>query len=252
MSVVIELYNLFMWRWHNSRIPTRFHQQYALIILLLHFSTSGKWTMWRTQAQHVIARTPFVLVCAMRRFIWRVLELAPCFEKCSYEHRQAEEKWSIVKSRYKGEFILVSVCIGRHKLILFQLAQRCRPTSADAQRRYNQIYNWTNMSWYCTVHFLDARALLLTERVIVLCVYAAHACSFNYESVYSMDAPWDEAVVELTILWSESTYIVVNGSDLSSYDNLDYSHEGVVIQTRFRRLTRVNQCSRWLLVYGGD
>ena len=41
------------------------------------------------------------------------------------------------------------------------------------------------MSWNCTAYFLDARALLLTERVIVLCVYAAHACSFNYKSDYS-------------------------------------------------------------------
>ena len=50
---------------------------------------------------------------------------------------------------------------------------------------YNQIYNWTNMSWNCTAYFLDARALLLTERVIVLCVYATHACSFNYKSDYN-------------------------------------------------------------------
>ena len=41
---------------------------------------------------------------------------------------------------------------------------------------YNPINNWTNMSWNCTAYFSDARALLLTERVIVLCVYAAHAC----------------------------------------------------------------------------
>ena len=40
------------------------------------------------------------------------------------------------------------------------------------------------MSWNCTAYFLDARALLLTEHVIVLCVYAAHACSFNYKSDY--------------------------------------------------------------------
>ena len=37
----------------------------------------------------------------------------------------------------------------------------------------------------CTAYFLDAQALLLTERVIVLCVYAAHTCSFNYKSDYS-------------------------------------------------------------------
>ena len=41
------------------------------------------------------------------------------------------------------------------------------------------------MSWNCTAYFLDAWALLLTERVIVLRVYAAHACSFNYKSDYS-------------------------------------------------------------------
>ena len=44
---------------------------------------------------------------------------------------------------------------------------------------YNPINNWTNMSWNCTAYFSDARALLLTERVI------AHACSFNYWSDYS-------------------------------------------------------------------
>ena len=32
---------------------------------------------------------------------------------------------------------------------------------------------WTNMTWNCTAYFLDARALLLMERKIVLCVYAA-------------------------------------------------------------------------------
>ena len=30
------------------------------------------------------------------------------------------------------------------------------------------------MTWNCTAYFSDAWALLLTERVIVLCVYAAH------------------------------------------------------------------------------
>ena len=49
---------------------------------------------------------------------------------------------------------------------------------------YNQIYNWTSMS--CTAYFSDARVLLLTEHVIVFCVYAAHACSFNYKSDYSI------------------------------------------------------------------
>ena len=41
------------------------------------------------------------------------------------------------------------------------------------------------MSWDCTAYFLDARATsveLLTERILVLCVYAAHACPFNYKS----------------------------------------------------------------------
>ena len=46
-------------------------------------------------------------------------------------------------------------------------------------------YNWTNMSWNCTAYFLDARTLLLTEHLLVLCVYAAHPCSFNYKSEYS-------------------------------------------------------------------
>ena len=55
---------------------------------------------------------------------------------------------------------------------------------------YNQIYNWTNMSWNCIVYFLDFRALLLTERVIVLCVYAAHACSFNYKCICSACTAW--------------------------------------------------------------
>ena len=54
---------------------------------------------------------------------------------------------------------------------------------------YNHIY-WTNMSWNCTVYFLDARALLLTEHEILLCVYAAHACSFNYKSDYSRAKGW--------------------------------------------------------------
>ena len=40
------------------------------------------------------------------------------------------------------------------------------------------------MSWNYTAYILDARALLLTERVIVLCVYAAQACLFNYKSDY--------------------------------------------------------------------
>ena len=48
------------------------------------------------------------------------------------------------------------------------------------QLNYNPINNWTNMSWNCTAYFSDARTSLLMERVIVLCVYAAHACSFNY------------------------------------------------------------------------
>ena len=51
-------------------------------------------------------------------------------------------------------------------------------------QHYNQIYNWTNMSWNYNAYFLDARALLLPERVIVLCVYTAHACLFNYKSDY--------------------------------------------------------------------
>ena len=48
---------------------------------------------------------------------------------------------------------------------------------------YNQIYSWTNMSWNFTAYFLDFRTLLLTECVIVLCVYDAHACSFNYKCI---------------------------------------------------------------------
>ena len=45
------------------------------------------------------------------------------------------------------------------------------------------------MSCNYTAYISDARALLLTEHsenVIVLCVYAAHACSFNYKSDYSV------------------------------------------------------------------
>ena len=34
------------------------------------------------------------------------------------------------------------------------------------------------MSWNCTAYFSDAQALLLTERLIVLLVYAAHLCLF--------------------------------------------------------------------------
>ena len=41
------------------------------------------------------------------------------------------------------------------------------------------------MSWNYTAYFLDAWALLLTEGVIVLYVYAAHTCSFNYKSDYN-------------------------------------------------------------------
>ena len=40
------------------------------------------------------------------------------------------------------------------------------------------------MSVHCTAYFLDARAWL-TARAIVLCVYAAHAGSFNYKSDYN-------------------------------------------------------------------
>ena len=40
------------------------------------------------------------------------------------------------------------------------------------------------MSSNCTAYFLDAPVLLLTERAIVLRMYAAHACSFNYKSDY--------------------------------------------------------------------
>ena len=45
------------------------------------------------------------------------------------------------------------------------------------------------MSWNCTAYYdVDARALLLllTECVIVLCMYAAHTCSFNYKSDYKL------------------------------------------------------------------
>ena len=50
----------------------------------------------------------------------------------------------------------------RRARVLRVLARRTRP------RYYNQIYNWTNMSWNYTVYSWDARALvLLTERVIV-------------------------------------------------------------------------------------
>ena len=54
-------------------------------------------------------------------------------------------------------------------------------TNSDVPHvHYNPINNETNMSRNCTAYFSDARALLLTEHVIVLCVYAAHACSLNY------------------------------------------------------------------------
>ena len=56
----------------------------------------------------------------------------------------------------------------------------------DTVAYYNPINNWTDMSWNCTAYFSDARALLLTERVIVLCVNAAHAYSFNYYSDYNI------------------------------------------------------------------
>ena len=45
---------------------------------------------------------------------------------------------------------------------------------------YLLIINEHQLKLHSTAYFSDARALLLTERVIVLCVYAAHACSFNY------------------------------------------------------------------------
>ena len=57
------------------------------------------------------------------------------------------------------------------------------------------------MSWNCTAYFSGDRALLLTERTIVLCLYAAHTCLFNYKSDYSkfaqltMTWPWRELLV---------------------------------------------------------
>ena len=57
------------------------------------------------------------------------------------------------------------------------------------------------MSWNCTAYFSDARVLLLTKRVIVLCVYAAHACSFNYWSDYNNEC----------FLWFPGS-IVISGS----------------------------------------
>ena len=50
---------------------------------------------------------------------------------------------------------------------------------------------------------------MLTERVIVLCVYAAHACSFNYKSVYSK-ATLRNIVEPLNILSRTSTLIMQN------------------------------------------
>ena len=72
----------------------------------------------------------------------------------------------------------------------------------------NQIYNWTNMSWTwnCTAYFLDARALLLTGHVIVLCMYAAHACSFNYKSDYSrLLVNFDLVSISIFLQWATIT-----------------------------------------------
>ena len=46
------------------------------------------------------------------------------------------------------------------------------------------LRHWFCNPKYLSSTFLDARALLLTERVIVWCVYTAHTCSFNYKSDY--------------------------------------------------------------------
>ena len=85
---------------------------------------------------------------------------------------------------------------------------------------YSPAINYrTNMSWNCTAYFSDARALLLTERVIVLCVYAAHACSFNCWSDYST------VIVKPinTIIWSLWSYDVLQ--------NLHPSHDVVFFQS---------------------
>ena len=63
------------------------------------------------------------------------------------------------------------------------------------------------MSWNDTAYFLDAQALL-TKRIIVLCVYAARACSFNYKSDYSISwiflwiHPWINLKVFSYIIFS--------------------------------------------------
>ena len=54
------------------------------------------------------------------------------------------------------------------------------------------------MSWNSTAYFSDARALLLTEHVIVVCVYAAHARSFNCWMDYSV----------LTLLHLSESFII--------------------------------------------
>ena len=81
-------------------------------------------------------------------------------------------------------FIIIVICKSWFKLI--NESSPIKIVGGYTDFSYNQIYNWTNMSWNCTAYFSDAWALLLTERVIVLCsVYAAHLCSFNYKSDYS-------------------------------------------------------------------
>ena len=67
------------------------------------------------------------------------------------------------------------------------------------------------MSQNYTAYFSDARALLLTECVIVLCVYAAHACSFkiisDYRQCISMNSQQCDCDCEL---FTHEYYIVWN------------------------------------------
>ena len=76
------------------------------------------------------------------------------------------------------------------------------------------------MSWNCTAYFLDARALLLTECVIVLCKYAAHTCSFNCWLDYSSPDIFDLAYIGNIVPNNNSIQIVLSFIELLRQDNI--------------------------------
>ena len=96
------------------------------------------------------------------------------------------------------------------------------------------------MSWNCTAYFSDTRALLLTERVIVLCVYAAHACSFNYWSDYSQASivqfhPWAGLELDKHFMFV-SYYICLSHSDSINLFFLKVKQKLLSLQMFFGRV----------------